>query len=158
MNNHCESKFLLILISFTKDKSAIILAIKKTWKEKLFTIAIGKPAWIYAALISNMEWIVYFKSLMLILLALRCACNYSNNTVYYVRPTSPQYVDCPSDECQTLNDYSTNVLKQPENITVTIILIEGNHSTARDIYNFGSPNNSHTLCTLEATVKVTKQW
>ena len=91
-----------------------------------------------------MEWIVYFKSLMLILLALQCACN-SNTTVYYVRPTSPQYVDCPSDECQTLNDYSTNVLKQPENITVTKILIEGNHSTARDIYNFGSPNNSHTV-------------
>ena len=28
---------------------------------------------------------------------------------------------------------------------MTIILIEGNHSTARDIYNFGSPNNSHTV-------------
>ena len=92
-----------------------------------------------------MEWRIIFKPLLLILLALQCACN-SNNTVYYVRPTS-QYVVCPSDECHTLSYYGTNYLKFPENNTVTMILLKGNHSLGvdRSVYNFGSPDNSNTL-------------
>ena len=92
-----------------------------------------------------MEWRINFKSLMLILLALQCVCS-SNDTVYYhnVRPVSPQDVNCPTDQYRTLNDFSTDKLKPPESNTVTI-LIEGHHSTVGNVYNFGSPNNSHTL-------------
>jgi hypothetical protein len=36
-------------------------------------------------------------------------------------------------------------LKPLENIIVTMILFAGNHSIVRSVYNFGSPENSHTL-------------
>ena len=85
---------------------------------------------------------INLKSLMLILSALRCACS-SNNTVYYVLPD----VDCPRDiiMCHNLNYYGTAQLKLPENNTVTVILLEGYHTVHYSVYNFGSPDNSHTL-------------
>ena len=96
-------------------------------------------------IISNMEWRINFKLLMLILLALQCVCS-SDNTVYYVRPISPQGVDCPRDKvCHSLSYYGTDELEPPENNTVTMILIEGNHSAVGNVYNFGSPDNSDTL-------------
>ena len=81
------------------------------------------------------------KQLILILLALQCAYS-SNNTVYYV---SPLGMDCPRSQYHSLNYYSTNKLKPPENNTVTMIFFGGNHYTVRSIYNFGSPDNSRTL-------------
>ena len=51
-------------------------------------------------------------------------------------------------QCHSLYDlvYGTDILKPQENNTVTMILFEGNHSTLLDsVYNFGSPENSHTL-------------
>ena len=93
-----------------------------------------------------MEWRINFGSLvlMLILLGLQSVCS-GKNIVYYIRPSSPQNVDCPSDHCCSLNVYGTNESKPHENYTVIMILIDGNHSTNGDVYNFGSPNNSHTV-------------
>ena len=88
------------------------------------------------------------KSLILALSAFLCilygkvACK-----TYYVRPISPPDAGCPRDPCKSLNKYGhfTN-LDPPNNNSVTMILIGGNHSVRRDVYNFGSPENSHTLC------------
>ena len=77
-------------------------------------------------MISNMEWKINF---MVNLLALSCV--YSDDVVYYVRPYLPQNVDCPSGyQCDTLNNYGTETdkLGLPENNTVTMILIQGNHT------------------------------
>jgi hypothetical protein len=88
-----------------------------------------------------MEWRINFKQLMLILSVLQCVYGI-NNMVYYV---SPQDTDCPRYQCRSLNDYGTDILKPPENNTVTMILFAGNHSTVGNVYNFGSPENSRIL-------------
>ena len=99
------------------------------------------------AVISSMEWKINFKILMVNLLAL--SCTYSdNNTVYYVRPYFPQNVDCPAGyRCDSLNNYGTETdeLGLPENNTVTMILIQGNHTIDSGVYNFGCPVNPYTL-------------
>ena len=89
-----------------------------------------------------------FKSVMLSLLVLSCVR--SKNEHYYVKPTSPQDVDCPGHPCQHLKHYSTEELDTSEikmyDIMVTMLLIEGNHSVHLDsIYNFGSPVASCTI-------------
>ena len=89
-----------------------------------------------------MESRIKFKQLILILLALQCAYS-SNNTVYFVYPLG---VDCQlRSQCHSLYYYGTDILKPHENNTVTMILFGGNHSTLDSVYNFGSPENSHTL-------------
>ena len=66
--------------------------------------------------------------------------------MYDVWLTSSQNVDCPSDECHTFSYYGKDKLKSPENNAVTMILLKGNHSLSahRSVYNFGSPDNSHS--------------
>ena len=92
-----------------------------------------------------MEWKINFKSLMVNVLALSCVCS-NNNSVYYVRPFSLQNADCPTGyPCYSLNNYGTDELEPPENNTVIMILIEGNHSADSNVYNFGSPVNPYTL-------------
>ena len=80
---------------------------------------------------------------MVNLLALSCIYS-DNNTIYYVRPYN---VDCPVSgyKCDILNNYGTDDLELPEYNTVTIILIEGYHSTDSNVYNFGCPVNPYTL-------------
>ena len=88
-----------------------------------------------------------FKSVMLSLLVLSCVR--SKNEHYYVKPTSPQDVDCPGHPCQHLKHYSTEELNASDTNKcdmITMILIEGNHSVHLDsIYNFGSPVDSRTI-------------
>ena len=85
---------------------------------------------------------------MLIFLTVSFVCSNTYN-VYYVRPISLPDVDCPGDpydiECYNLNDYGTDDLEAPNNNLVTMIFIEGYHSADSNYYNFGSPENSHTL-------------
>ena len=89
-----------------------------------------------------MEWRISFKSLILILLAISFVCS-SNDNVYYIFPSD---ADCPArHSCYDLNVYGTDDLEPPENNTVTMIFIEGYHSADSNYYNFGSPENSHTL-------------
>ena len=94
-------------------------------------------------MISSMEWIVNFKILMVNLLALLCVYS-DNNIIYYVRPYN---VDCPASgyKCDILNNYGTDNLELPEYNTVTMILIEGSHTTDSNVYNFGCPVNPYTL-------------
>ena len=73
-------------------------------------------------------------------------------STYYVRPYFPQNVDCPSGyQCDSLNNYGTEIDKfgLPENSTVTMIFIQGNHTIDSGImvivYNFGCPVNPYIL-------------
>ena len=85
------------------------------------------------------------------LLALSCVYS-DNDVVYYVRPYFPQNVDCPSGyQCDSLNNYGTETdkLGLPENNTVMMTFIQGNHTIDSGIivivYNFGCPVNPYTL-------------
>ena len=88
-----------------------------------------------------------FRLVILSLVSLSCAC--IKCEIYYVKPTSPQDVDCPGTPCQTLNDYGKLELpKSPDgnkSDTVTMILIEGYHRASTNYYNFGSPIDSYAL-------------
>ena len=93
-----------------------------------------------------MEWRINFKIFMVNLLALSCVHS-DDDVVYYVRPSFPENVDCPASgyECNILNNYGTKNWSLPENNTVTMILIEGSHTTDSSVYNFGCPVNPYTL-------------
>jgi predicted outer membrane repeat protein len=94
----------------------------------------------------ELEWRFNLKFLMVNLLALSCVC--SDNNTYYVRPYSPQHVDCPAGyQCDSLENYdtATNELGLFKNNTVTMILIEGYHTIDSSVSNFGCPVNPYTL-------------
>ena len=89
-----------------------------------------------------MKWKISFKSLILIFIAISFVN--SSNIVYYVIPPESD-VNCPEDECSNLNKYGTDVLGLPNNNLVTMIFTEGYHHADSNYYNFGSPDNCHTL-------------
>ena len=84
--------------------------------------------------------------MILVLSAFLCIYSLVTCKTYYVRPISPPGIGCPRDPCYSLNEYGHFTdLDPPNNNSVTMILIGGTHSVRRDVYNFGSPENSHTL-------------